>query len=171
MISEHFHLSLLSCWLILFHCFYINIIARISRILIRNVVHLSTSSTSNIKYTFESIYKGTFTFKLADISDFKNPTLFFYLIFFNSIFILYYRIVDVQYCVCFRCCFSVAQSVPLFLTPWTAARQASLSFFISQSLLKLMSIKLVMPSNHSILCHPLLLLTLIFPSIRAFINE
>ena len=53
--------------------------------------------------------------------------------------------------------------------PWTAARQASLS--ISQSLLKLMSIKSVMPSNYLIFCHPLLLLPSIFPSIRVFSNE
>ena len=55
-------------------------------------------------------------------------------------------------------------------TPWTAARQASLSITNSQSLLKLMSIESVMPSNHLILCRPLLLLS-IFPSIRAFSNE
>ena len=59
----------------------------------------------------------------------------------------------------------------LFVTPWTAACQASLSFTISRSLLDLMSIKLVMPSNHLILCHPLLLLPSIFPSIRVFPNE
>ena len=58
-----------------------------------------------------------------------------------------------------------------FATPWTAARQASLSFTISQSLLKLMSIESMMPSNHFILCCPLLLLPLIFPSIRVFSNE
>ena len=58
--------------------------------------------------------------------------------------------------------------VRFFATPWTAARQVSLSFTISQSLLKLMSIELRMPSNHLILCHPLLLLPSIFPSIRAF---
>ena len=57
------------------------------------------------------------------------------------------------------------------MTPWTAARQASLSITISQSLLKLMSIESVMPSNHLILCHPLLLLPSIFPSIRVFSNE
>ena len=51
------------------------------------------------------------------------------------------------------------RQVRLFATPWTAARQASLSFTISQSWLKLMSIELVMPSNHLILCYPLLLLT------------
>ena len=56
------------------------------------------------------------------------------------------------------------------VTPWTAARQASLSFTISQSLLKLMSIELVMPSNHLILCCFLLLLPSIFPSIRVFSN-
>ena len=58
----------------------------------------------------------------------------------------------------------------LFATPWTAARQASLSFTISQSLLKLTSIKSVMPSNHLILCRPLLLPS-IFPSFRGFSNE
>ena len=59
----------------------------------------------------------------------------------------------------------------LFATPWTAARQASLSITNSQSLLKLMSIESVMPSNYLILCHPLLLLLSIFPSIRVFSNE
>ena len=59
----------------------------------------------------------------------------------------------------------------LFTTPWTAARQASLSITNSWSLPKLMSIDLVMPSNHLILCHPLLLLPSIFPSIRIFSNE
>ena len=61
--------------------------------------------------------------------------------------------------------------VRLFATPWTAAHQASLSFTISQSLLKLMSIESVMPSNHLILCHPLFLLPSIFLSIRVFSNE
>ena len=61
--------------------------------------------------------------------------------------------------------------VLLFVTPRTAAHQASLSFTISQSLLKLMSIESVMPSNHLILCHPLLLLPSIFLSIRVFSNE
>ena len=61
--------------------------------------------------------------------------------------------------------------VRLFATPWTAACQDSLSITISQSLLKLMSIESVMPSNHIILCHPLLLLPSIFPSIRVFCNE
>ena len=58
--------------------------------------------------------------------------------------------------------------VRLFATPWTAACQASLSVTNSQSLLKLMSIESVMPSNHRILCHPLVLLPSILPSIRVF---
>ena len=58
-----------------------------------------------------------------------------------------------------------------FVTQWTAARQASLSITNSWSLLKLMSIQSVMPSNHLILCHPLLLPPSIFPSIRVFSNE
>ena len=61
--------------------------------------------------------------------------------------------------------------VQLFVTPWTAAHQASLSITNSQSLLKLMSFELVKPSNHLILCRPLLLLPSIFPSIRVFLNE
>ena len=61
--------------------------------------------------------------------------------------------------------------VRLFATPWTAARQGSLSIANSRSLLKLMSIESVMPSNHLILCHPLLLPPSIFPSIRVFSSE
>ena len=61
--------------------------------------------------------------------------------------------------------------VRLFATSWTAAHQASRSFTTSQSLLKLRSIKSLMPSNHLVLCHPLLLLLSIFPSIRVFSSE
>ena len=61
--------------------------------------------------------------------------------------------------------------VQLFVTPWTAPHQASLSITNSQSLLKLMSIESVMPSKHLILCCPLLLLPSILPSIRVFSNE
>ena len=61
--------------------------------------------------------------------------------------------------------------VRLFTTPWTIAYQASLSITNSWSLLKLISIESVMPSNHLILCHPLLLLPSIFPRIRVFSNE
>ena len=73
--------------------------------------------------------------------------------------------------------FIMLSSVPLlsrirlFATPWTAAHQGPLSITNSQSLLKLMPIELVMPSNHLILCHPLLLLPSIFPSITVFSNE
>ena len=62
-------------------------------------------------------------------------------------------------------------SVQFFVTPWTAANQTSLSFTISHSLLKLMPIISMMPSSHLILCHPILLLPSIFPSIRVFSNE
>ena len=61
--------------------------------------------------------------------------------------------------------------VQVFVTPWTSARQASLSITNSQSLLKLMCIELVMPSNHLILCYPLLLPPSVFPSIRLFSSE
>ena len=61
--------------------------------------------------------------------------------------------------------------VRLFLAPWTATCQACLSITNSQSLLKLMSIESVMPSKHLVLCHPLLLLPSIFPSIKVFSNE
>ena len=70
-------------------------------------------------------------------------------------------LVVVQYLTC----------VQLFVTPWTAASQASLSFTISLSFLKLMFIESVMPSNHLILCHLLLLLPSVFPKIRVFSNE
>ena len=74
---------------------------------------------------------------------------------------LYFIVVDVQ----------LLSRVQLFVTPWTAAHQAPLSFTISWSWLKLMSIESVMPSNYLILCRPLLLLPSIFPSIRVFSNE
>ena len=70
--------------------------------------------------------------------------------------------------------FSSVQSlthIRLFATPWTAARQTSLSIANSWSLLKLISVESVMPSNHLILCCPLLLLPSIFPNIRVFSNE
>ena len=67
--------------------------------------------------------------------------------------------------------FSSVAQLCLFVTPWIAARQGSLSITNSQSLLKLMSIESVMPSSHLILCRPLLLLPLIFPSIRVFSSE
>ena len=68
-------------------------------------------------------------------------------------------------------CIQLLSRVQLFVTPWTAASQVFLSFTISQSLLKLMSIELVMLSNYPVLCCPLLLLPSVFPSIRVFSNE
>ena len=92
--------------------------------------------------------------------------------------LLYYikhNIVPGTYLVLTRCqLFSSVQSlshVQLFVIPWTAADQDFLSITNSQSLLKLMSIESVMPSNHLILCRPLLLLPSIFPSIKVFSNE
>ena len=79
-----------------------------------------------------------------------------------------------NFTICMEIQFSSVQSLSrvwLFATPWTAAHQASLSTTNSQSLPKPMSIESVMPSNHLILCHPLLLLSSILPSIRVFSNE
>ena len=70
-----------------------------------------------------------------------------------------------------KSCYCPLSHIQLFATSWTAACQASLSFTVSQNLLKLMSIELMMPSNHLILCHPLHLLPSILPSIRDFSNE
>ena len=67
--------------------------------------------------------------------------------------------------------FSLLSCDQLFVIPWTIAHEASLSFTVSRSLLKLMFIESVMPSNHFILCRPLLLLPSVFPSIRVFSNE
>ena len=70
-----------------------------------------------------------------------------------------------------NCCCSVDSRIQLFAISWTAAHQASMSFTNSQSLPKLMSIDLMMPSNHFTFCRPLLFLPSIFPSIRVFSNE
>ena len=69
------------------------------------------------------------------------------------------------------CCFSVAKLHPSLCDPMSCSTPVFLSFSISLNLLKLMSVELVMPSNHLILCCPLLLLTSIFPSIRVFFNK
>ena len=71
---------------------------------------------------------------------------------------------------CWDVVFQLLSPVQLFMTPWTTACQASLSFIVSLSLCKLMSIELVMPSNHLILCRPLFLPS-VFPSVRVFSNE
>ena len=86
---------------------------------------------------------------------------------FLALFTCYQVLVPLKY----RLKHSVSSHVQLFATPWTAAHQASLSITNSQSLLKLMSIESVMPSNHLILCRPLLLSPSIFPSIRVLSNE
>ena len=78
---------------------------------------------------------------------------------------------NVNYCSHWKIVFVVTElqsSVPLFVTPWTSARQASLSITNSRSLLRLMSTELLMPSNHLFLCRPLLLLPSVFPSISLF---
>ena len=67
--------------------------------------------------------------------------------------------------------FQSLSHVQIFVTPWIVACQASLSFTISESFLKLMSIELMMTSNHLVFCHPLLLLSSVFPSIRVFSNQ
>ena len=83
-----------------------------------------------------------------------------------NIYLIYIIHCDIIYDI-----FSRSVHVQIFVTPWTAARQASLSIINAWNLLKLTSIELVMPSNYLILCHPLLLLPSIFPSIRVFSND
>ena len=94
----------------------------------------------------------------------------------DKITVLFFCVDSLEFIIsrCLSCVFSSVQllsRVRLFATPWTIARQASLSITNSRSLHKLMSIESVMPSNHLILCRALLLLPSIFPSIRVFSNE
>ena len=108
-----------------------------------------------IYFTYHNVsFHVTLSMSISLFSMFVNK-------FFNTIFLdsIYMRSVQ------------LLSRVWLFVTPWTAARQASLSITNSQSPPKPMSIESVMPSNHLILCHPLLLLHSIFPSIRVFSNE
>ena len=105
-------------------------------------------------YLFTLIFNTRYYFLDCTIKNWVLPLLY-YIFFYPLSFIVF-----VQSLSCFW----------LFVTPWTEA-QASLSITISQSLLKLMSIESVMPSNHLVLCHPHLLLPSIFPSIRDFSNE
>ena len=82
-----------------------------------------------------------------------------------------YQLLCCKYFLPFFCCYCSLSRILLFVTPWTTAHQASQFFTISQSLLKFMSINLMMPSNHLIFCRPLFFLPSIFPSIRVFSNE
>ena len=116
------------------------------------------------------VFLTSFSYMRRQIPEVRNPTAIHLA---RSL----QRVLDVQATSIFRipmegltCC-SVTQLCPTLQPPWTAARQASLSFTISWSLLKLMFIESVMPSIHLILCRPLLLLSSIFPSIRDFSNE
>ena len=109
------------------------------------------------------------TFSLLDFGK-ENPRLF------NSIkwifqFQLLTTVFFFTYPFVYKCLVQSLSCVQLFATSWNAAHQASLSFTISWSLLKFMSIESMMPSKDLILCHPLLLLSSIFPSIRVFSNE
>jgi len=101
----------------------------------------------------------------TELIDYKVDNLFLFDIFITTFLCIY------SYIYVFISSIQSLSHVRLFVTPWTAARQASLSITNFQSLLKLMSIKPVMPSNYLILCCPLLLLLSIIPGIRVFSNE
>ena len=125
---------------------------------------LKTSQLKNWSFYGELFYHNNHFCPLPFASSISNLRqillLFFHILQFSS------SLLSVQ--------FSSVQSlsrVQLFATPWTAACQASPSITNYQSLIKLMSIESMMPSNHLILCHPLLLLPSICPSIRVFSNE
>ena len=99
---------------------------------------------------------------------------FFFLLYLDKDTLTFYNMIYICIYVCGMCncyCCSVTQSCLTLCDPMDAACQVSLSFTISWSFLKLMSIRLVMPSNHLILCLPLLLLPSLFPNIRVFSNE
>ena len=100
---------------------------------------------------------------------------YFYNIFVNCFYkishLITVRIQKIQGMISFQVIVQSLSYFLLFATPWTAAHLASLSFTVSQRLLKLIAIELMMPSNPLILCHHLLLLPLIFPSIKVFYNE
>ena len=109
---------------------------------------------------------------IHDITDMINVIRiynFYNMISWNiSLSDIYFKYFSLSLIVCVAVVFQSLSCVWLFVTPWTAAHQASRSITISQSLLKPMSIQLVMPSNHLIFCRPLLLLPSIFPSIRVY---
>ena len=115
-------------------------------------VQTGASTMVNSVEVLQNIYKGTTT----QSSNFTSG---------------YLKKTKVKKKYALPCCWVALQSlshIQLFVTSWTAAHQASLAITSSQNLLKLMSIELVMPSNHLIFCYPLLLLPLIFPSISLF---
>ena len=99
----------------------------------------------------------------------EQITIFFF--FFSPAFLRYNWLIHCYELRSIGFVFQSPSCVRLFATPWTAAFQASLSFTISQSLIKFMSIESVIPSNHLILCHPLFLLPSVFSSIRVFSNK
>ena len=135
---------------------------------------LFSSTTSNLLLIPSRIFNFThcsfhlnmsmWVFK-KNLHEKKRKTLdsFYCYIFKSTIIFFYYILVS-------QSVHSLSR-VRLFVTPWTAAHQASLSFIVSKSLLKFMSTESVMLSKHLILCHPLLLLPSVLPSIRVFSNE
>ena len=114
-------------------------------------------------------------FVICSVVSMLSFSLLFYLLnLFWHLVLLYFCSISYIHMKIYALLFSSAQSIShvwLFATPWTLARQASLSFTNSWSLLKLMFIELVMPSKHLILCHPLPLLPSVFPSMRVFSTD
>ena len=160
--SFHFHYGL-HLWLVLSHIFSLLTFSLYSFILLLNLVSffMTISLTSQSDKLLSFISSGFF--------------LFLWMYSYVSLFCLtscgcFYEISKTGTSVHFSSVHSLSH-VQLFTTQWTAACQASLSITNCWSLPKPMSIKSVMPSNHLILCHPLLLLPSIFPSIRVFSNE
>ena len=109
-------------------------------------------------------------FHVPTHSDLGFPSIHDYLFFFFINIFFFWNIISTAFILCVVVV-QLLSCVQLFVTSWTAAGQVSLSFSSTQSLLKLISIEMVMPSNHLILCGPLLLLSLIFPRIRVFSNK
>ena len=121
-----------------------------------------------LKYMTKFIVKNRY----PSLSHSYIPDLYTFLLIFISMFLKTLPILLHTGFSILRCAvYSHFSHVQLFGTPWTVAHQASLSFTISLSLLKLMSIESVMPSNHLLLCYPLLLLPSLFSSIRVFSDE
>ena len=109
-------------------------------------------------------------FDKCDMSQFKVCSLVLWYMLCNNMIAIEAVFIPLHHCK-YNIIVQSLSCVLLFATPWTAAHQDFLSFTISQSLLKLVSVESVMSSNHLILCHPLLFLPSIFPSSRFFSNE